>query len=133
MHEIPEPHPLLALPTDLAFLPLGVTLRNQLPGAIEVITQILGDGAGLGQHERLVGVLGLDGDNGRFAKRVDFLELRGSKHVGSALEGLEFIRDAEFFEEPEDALGARLLEPVKSDLCAVVCVGHGEGVVWKIK
>jgi hypothetical protein len=29
-----------------------------------------------------------------------------------AFEGLEFVGEVQFFEEPEDALGAGLLEPV---------------------
>lgn len=142
VHEIPIPHPLLALGADLVLLALRVALGDQL-AAIEVIAQVLGDGAGLGQHQRLVGVLGLDGDDGRLAKGVDLLELWGCEHIRAALECLQLVGDAEFFEEPEDALGARLLEPrevsndfgrygsggdepVESDLCAFVCVGHLE-------
>jgi len=42
---------------------------------------------------------------------MDFLELLGGEHVRAALVGLELVGDVELFEEPEDALGAGLLQP----------------------
>ena len=86
-----------------------------------MLNQILNDRTALHQHDLLVAILfascsgggdrGFDRDNGRFAKRVDFLEFGGREHF-LTLEGFEIIREGELFEEPENALGARFLEPV---------------------
>lgn len=43
---------------------------------------------------------------------MDVLELFWGEHVGAALEGLELVGEVEFLEEPEDALGAGMFQPV---------------------
>jgi hypothetical protein len=44
---------------------------------------------------------------------MDAFELRGREHVGAALVGLDLHIDAfTFLQQPDDALGAGLLEPV---------------------
>lgn len=116
MHEIPVSHILLALGADGPFL-LGIIIpvlrRDQLLlPAVEMLAQILDNHRRLGQHKRLGRRAGrLEGDDGRLAERVDLLELGGCEVVGAALEDLEVIGEVEFFEEPEDALGAGFFEP----------------------
>jgi hypothetical protein len=42
---------------------------------------------------------------------VDLHELWGSEEVGRAPEELDIVRNLEFLEEPDDAVGTRLFEP----------------------
>jgi hypothetical protein len=44
---------------------------------------------------------------------VDILELAWGQLVGATLESLQLIFQLEFFQEPEDAVTPRLLEPVR--------------------
>lgn len=112
VHEIPVAHPFLALSTDLALATGLIALGHQggIPLA-EVIAQILDDGARLGQDHGLVGARGLDFDDGRLAQGVDLLELGGRKLVGATLENLQLILQLELFQQPQDAVASRLLEP----------------------
>lgn len=43
---------------------------------------------------------------------MNLFEFGGCEPFGGALEGLELVRDFEFFEEPEDAVRTGFLEPV---------------------
>ena len=52
---------------------------------------------------------------------MDLLEGGVAAGFGVALVGFEGVREAEFFEEPEDALGAGFLEPVEGEFWS----GHG--------
>lgn len=112
VHEITVAHPFLALSADLALASGHIALGHQggIPLA-EVIAQILDDGARLGQDHRLVGARGLDFDDWRLAQGVDLLELGGRKLVGATLENLQLILQLEFFQQPQDAVASRLLEP----------------------
>lgn len=110
MHVVPVPNPLVCLRTNLSLFSFLVSLRHKsLP--IKVVAQILGDKARLSENQRLGGVFVLDANDGGLSEGMDFLKFLGSKHVGTALEGFEFVGNVEFFEEPEDALGAGLLQP----------------------
>ena len=46
---------------------------------------------------------------------MDFFEFAGCEHV-DAFVGIEFVGEMELFEEPEDAVGAGLFEPVISEV-----------------
>ena len=110
MHVIPVPNPLVRLRTNLSLFSFLVSLRHE-PLPIEVVAQILRNKARLSENQRRGGVCVLDTDNGGLSEGMDVLEFLGGEHVGAALEGFQFVGDVEFFEEPEDALGAGLLQP----------------------
>lgn len=67
----------------------------------------LSDGEGFGERR------GRDGDDGGFAERVDFFELRAGEFVGLALVDFDFVGEVgqAFLEEPDYALGTGLFEP----------------------
>lgn len=112
MHEVAIAHPLLALAADLALVALEVASGDKRRTSLaEVIDEILNDRARLGQHHGLGSIGGLDGDDGRLAQWVHFLQLGGRKLVGAALESLEFIFQLQLLQQPENAVAARLLEP----------------------
>ena len=69
------------------------------------------DEAGLGEDEGFRGGRGLQGEDGGFAEGVDLEERRGG-FEGRAVVDLDFVGQVELLEEPEDALGARLVQPV---------------------
>ena len=109
MHKIPVPHPRLRFPSHLPFfLPLLVPLRRQ-PGP-EVVNEIFDNETRFGEHQGFGIGMGRYADDGRFAQRVDLFQLRWREHV-LALVGFEGVGYGEFFEEPEDALGAGFFEP----------------------
>lgn len=110
MHVVPVSHPLLRLCTNLSLFTLLVPLRYESL-AVEVVAEILSTEPRLGENQRLGGVGVLNADDGRLAERVDFFELLGGEHVRAPLVSFQFIGDVEFLEEPENALGAGLLQP----------------------
>lgn len=77
----------------------------------EVVDQVLGHVSGLGEYEWFWSVCGFDGEDGGFAEGVHVLEFRGCEHV-LAFVGLDGVVYFGFFEEPDDALGAGLFEPI---------------------
>lgn len=54
---------------------------------------------------------GRDADCGRAAERVEFLQFGACAAFFVALEYLDVVLELELFEEPDDSLRARLLEP----------------------
>ena len=58
-----------------------------------------------------VGAGGRDANDGRAAEGVDFLQFGACAAGFVALEDLDVVFEVELFEEPDDALGAGLLEP----------------------
>jgi hypothetical protein len=56
-----------------------------------VVDEIFHNRARLGQHQRLCGARCLDGDQRRFTKWMNLLQLRRSELVGAAFESLELI------------------------------------------
>ena len=112
MHVEAIPEPLLGLAANLALETLTVARGNQV--WCKVVTQVLADGSTLGQDDGLVELRRRDRDQTRVAERVDSLE-RGRCELGGLplvhLDGVAGVLGA-FFEQPNDALGARLLKPV---------------------
>ena len=130
MHVIPIPHPRLRLPARFPPPPPGTTpaavpLRRE-PGP-EVVDEVLDDEAGFGEDEGLGSRGGFDAHEGGFAQRVDLLQLRGREH-GLALVGFEGVGQLQLFEEPEDALGAGLVEPMGGGFSGGVGGGRCEGM-----
>lgn len=81
----------------------------------KVICQVLAHESRLGKNDRLGRRRCLNLDHGRLSQWVDFLQLRRRKHVGHALEDFDFQFDIlAFLDEPYEALGAGLVEPVQS-------------------
>lgn len=80
--------------------------------------EVFGHPAALGQDNGLgIGAGGRDADDGRLAERVHLLELgRREEGLLVAVEDFDLVVDLELLEEPEDALGARLLEPMQAGL-----------------
>ena len=110
MHIIPVAQPLFRLSANLPLFTLGVPFRDESV-AIEVVTEVFRNEPRFRQDQRFGRVGILDPDDGGLSEWVHLLELLGAEHVGASLEGFEIIVDAEFFEEPEDALGSGFLQP----------------------
>jgi hypothetical protein len=108
-------HPSLSLATNLALHTLLPSLRHQLLTLRHILRKILSDEATLSQGDRLsvfTGTSRSDLNHRRLAQWVHLLQLRGSHHgLLVAVEDLKLIGQIELLEQPEDALGARLLEP----------------------
>lgn len=84
---------------------LGCKVRSKVFG------QVFSNEARFGKGQRITSTRSGDFDDGRFAQRVDFLELGGCEHFGGALEDFNVVVDITFFEEPDEALGSGLVEP----------------------
>ena len=112
VHVKAVPEPLLGLAANLALKTLTVTRGHQV--WCKVVTQVLADRSALGQDDRLFERRCGDSDQRRLAERVDSLELGRCKLVGLPLVHLDGVGGVlgAFFKQPDDALGARLLEPV---------------------
>ena len=63
-----------------------------------------------GDRARLRNGVAVVGDDGRFAKRMNGAQFRGRAHVRLALIADDLIGDAEFFEQPQHALRAGIVE-----------------------
>lgn len=115
VHVVAVPQPLLRLAADLSVHAVPPPRRDQGAGGVEVIAQVLGHEAALGQYDGLgIGARRRDGDDGRLAKRMDLLQFRGCQHrLLVAVEEDDVVGDVELFEEPDDALGARVVEPAR--------------------
>lgn len=111
VHVVPVAQPLLGLAADQSILALGIASRNELVPAI-VVAEVLNNQTGFRNDNRLGDAGTLDRDDWGFSKGVDFSEFFGREHVLAALVGLDLVRYIELLEEPEDALRARLFEPV---------------------
>lgn len=115
VQQVLEAHPPLGLAAHLALLS-RLPLRGDHGGPLgEVVAEVLGDEAALGQDGGL-GALGRsmrgEGQDGRLAERVDLLELRGREHGGLvAVVELDVVGEAQLLEEPEDALSPGEVEP----------------------
>lgn len=111
MHVEAVPQPLLRLATNLALKAITVASRHEVLS--EVITQVLEDRSALCKHNWLGEGWSGDGNDRRLAQRVDFLELRRRELVRLTLVDFHGVGGGfgAFFEKPDDALGARLLEP----------------------
>lgn len=76
----------------------------------EMLGQVLSNQSRFGEDDRL-GTWRLDSHHRRLSKRVDLLQFR----IGALLVALvyfDLIVDFAFFEKPDNALGARQLQPV---------------------
>lgn len=56
---------------------------------------------------------------------MDLFEFGGSEHVFAAAEDFDFIGDVELLEEPDDALGARVVEPAAEGQLGLCAYGRG--------
>lgn len=103
--------PLLRLATDLALETLAVARGNEV--RCKVVAKILGNGGALGQDDGLRQRRSSNGDQGRFAERVNGLELSRRELVGLSLVHFYIVRGVlgAFFEKPDNTLGTRFLEP----------------------
>lgn len=110
MHIVPVAQPLFSFSPDLSLFTLGVPFRDESV-AIEVVAKVFRNEPRFSQDQRFGGVGILDTDDGGLSEGVHLLELLGAEHVRASLEGFEVIVNAEFFEEPEDALGSGFLQP----------------------
>lgn len=121
MQEVLVPQPALRLASDHALLAVAVAAREQVPGAAEVLAQVLRDEAALGEDELPTGSLLAarcwvgrgqgDAHDGRLAERVHLVQLGRREHVAGAPEHLDLVGHAELLEQPDEALGARVVEP----------------------
>jgi len=107
VHVIAITEPALRLLTHTV-LAVGITLGNQVRS--KVLGKVLGNQSRLCE-DNLLSSGCFDADDGGFAERVNLLEL-GVRSLLEALVGLDLVVDLAFFEEPDDALGSRLLQPV---------------------
>lgn len=111
MHVKPVPQPRLRLPAHLALHALPIPRGDQMRR--EVIAEVLDDRARLGQDEGFGQRGRLDGDDGRFAQGVDFLERGRGEHVGLAFVDFDGpVEVVAFLQQPDDALGAGFVQPV---------------------
>lgn len=87
-----------------------------------MVHQVLRHEATLRQDNRLgARIARRDGHDGGLAQGVNLLELRGREEgFFVAVEDLDFVGDFEFFEEPDDALRAGVIEPGGGEL-AICC------------
>lgn len=93
----------------LPFFPLR---RQQTRVVPEMLNEVFHNQSALSYDCGLGGSSRLDAYDGGFAQCVNFLEFwRAELCFLVAVEDLEFVGEVEFFEEPEDALGAGLFEP----------------------
>lgn len=96
-----------------------------------MVHQVLRHEATFGQDNRLLAIARRrDGNDGGLSKRMDLLKLRGREQgFLVAVEDLDFIRDLELFEQPDDALGAREIQPGKDGglFLSAECNGAYEG------
>jgi hypothetical protein len=76
-----------------------------------VLGEVLHDKGCLGEYNWLAASRGFDGDDRRLAEGVDLGQLGRSQLVLVAMIDLQFIRDLEQFEQKEDALCSRSVEP----------------------
>lgn len=77
-----------------------------------MLEQVLDDDGGLGQDDGLGGAGRRDVHDGGLAERVELLELVARQvRLRVPVEDLEVVGELELLEEPEDALGAGLVEP----------------------
>jgi hypothetical protein len=74
------------------------------------LEQVLDDGARFGHRGGAVG------DHGRLAERVDGAQFRRRQHrLRVALVFFDLVLQSQFFEQPENALRARIVEVVDND------------------
>lgn len=88
----------------------------------EVISNVLHDGTRLGQHQGFVQSGRFNCDGRGFAQRVDLLQLWGRMLVLLTHIGFDSVIHFELFEQPHNALAARLIEPeasvsIQFDVC----------------
>lgn len=114
VHEVAVAHPLFALAAYLSLATRLVALGHQSWSRVaEVIAEIFDDRSRLGQDQGLRGSGSLNSDDGRFAQWMDLLKLRRRQLVSTALEDLQFILQLELFQQPQNPMASRLLEPAK--------------------
>lgn len=78
----------------------------------EVGSEVLEYEAAFGEHKGFVGgIRGLDGHDGGFSQGMDLFEFGRGEHVLVAVVDLDLVVEVEFFEEPDETLGARFIEP----------------------
>lgn len=70
----------------------------------EVVSQPLADQPTLGENERLFQVLVLDGNDGRFAERMHFFQLRRREFVVASFIGFQRVLELEMLQQKENAL-----------------------------
>src|SRR6185437_9370404 len=93
--------------------------RHQLAVTVAV-GEVFDDRAGLGHGQLAVG------DHWRLAQRMHAPEFRRRQHgLRVALVALDLVRHAKFFQQPQDALRARIVEVVESDHSVVPERGAG--------
>lgn len=82
-----------------------------------MLAEIFYDDATLSDDNRLICTLGLDGDDWRLSQGMNSLQLERRKLcTWVAVEDFEFVWRSKGFEEPENALGAGLLEPFRQQV-----------------
>jgi hypothetical protein len=127
--------PLIRLAAGLPLLAVVIALREEGFALREVLGQVLGDDSALGQDEllflgRIGGIREGEANDGGLAQGVDFSQLTGRLHVFIAVEEFDVVREAEFLEQPDNALGSRLIEPVM--MSAQWCCCEDEQVSFKV-
>lgn len=111
MHVEAVAQPLLGLATDFPLEAISVPLGDKVLS--EVVAQVLKDDGALSDGDRLGESRRCDGDGRGLSQRVDGLELGVGEFAGLALVDLDLVVDVfgAFFEQPDDALRARLFKP----------------------
>lgn len=113
MQKVLMAHPRLRLAADFILLPVLPALRHKMLLVLgRMHAEVFRHEAALGNDNGLAAGRGRDGDDGGLAERVDFLQFGRREHgLLVAVKDFDFVREAELFEQPDDALGARLFEP----------------------
>jgi hypothetical protein len=108
VHEEAVTQPFFSLETR-SFLAILVFLGCEVRS--KVVGQVLGDKTRLGKDQRISSTRSGDADYGRFAQRVNLLQLGRCEHFGGALEDFDVVVDIAFFEKPDEALSSGFIEP----------------------
>ena len=103
-------HPLLGLCTEHALLSFGIPRRNQLLS--KMVANVLHDCLALGNDNIFLRVGRSDRNSWRFSQGVDGLEVGACTPVGIAHVNFDVVVEIELLQKPDDALAARLVEPV---------------------
>jgi hypothetical protein len=77
-----------------------------------MVADVLHDGLTLSNDNILVRASWSDGNSWRFSQGMDGLEIGACAFVGITLVDLDVVFEVELFEKPDNALTARLVQPV---------------------
>lgn len=120
-------HPGLGLSTRPPLFTSSIPRRHEVRALRKVLAEVLRDEAALNKNRLFLLAWEVDGNCGRLAEGMDLFEFgRSESGFLVAVEENSFVVQIEFFEEPYNALGTRLVEPVFDvRVCPAERIGGG--------